>query len=101
MIVIIVYRLSAETLRKYPLKATIRRVTTKPYTVPNGDGVTLEPGTMVIVPVHALHHDRKHFAAPETFQPNRFPGEMTSAYIPYGSGPQSYIGESTAGYNIA
>lgn len=89
--------LSTETLRKYPLKAVVRRVTTKPYTVPNSNDITLDAGTLIVVPVHAFHHDSRYFASPEKFQPNRFPGQLSSAYIPYGSGPQSYIGESAPG----
>jgi len=74
--------------------AAVRRVTTKPYIVPDGSGVTLEAGTMTVVPVHALHYDSRHFTVPEIFQPKRFPEQLSSAYIPYGSGPRSYIGES-------
>lgn len=86
--------LSTETLRKYPLAAVVRRMTTEPYVLPDGGSATLEPGTLTVVPVHAFHHDFAHFAAPETFQPNRFPGELESpAYMPYGTGPQSYIGK--------
>lgn len=76
------------------MSPVVRRVTTKPYVVPNSGGrVTLEPGSLILVPVHALHHDGAHFAAPEAFQPQRFPGQLSAAYMPYGSGPQSYIGE--------
>lgn len=86
-----------ETLRKYPLMAAVRRVTTKPYIVPDDSGVTLETGTMTVIPVHALHYDSRYFTAPEMFQPNRFPEQLSSAYIPYGSGPQSYIGKHFIG----
>lgn len=75
------------------MAAVVRRVTTEPYAVPDGGGVTLEPGTLTVVPVHAYHHDARHFAAPEAFQPHRFPGQLSSAYMPFGSGPRSYIGE--------
>ncbi|XP_025205656.1 cytochrome P450 6a8-like [Melanaphis sacchari] len=83
-----------ETLRKYPLVTVVCRMTTKSYVVPgtSGNG-TIEPNTLIVVPVHALHHDAEHFSEPENFQPHRFPGQMSSAYMPYGSGSQSYIGK--------
>nr|AWD92942.1 CYP3323A1 [Aphis gossypii] len=83
-----------ETLRKYPLVAVVRRVATKPYIVPGTNNrCTIEPNSLVVVPVHALHHDAEHFPEPEEFQPHRFPGQLSSAYMPHGSGPQSYIGK--------
>ncbi|VVC38578.1 Cytochrome P450,Cytochrome P450, E-class, group I [Cinara cedri] len=89
-----------ETLRKYPLVPVVRRVTTKPYTLPPGSGgraSTLETDTLVVVPVHAFHHDGRHFAAPEAFRPDRFPEQLTVAYMPYGTGPRSYIGKHFVG----
>lgn len=91
-------RLFTETLRKYPMVTTVRRVTTRPYAVPevNGGGggcVTLEPGTVTVVPVQAIHNDKRYFDEPETFQPHRFPEQLSSAYMPHGSGPRSYISE--------
>ncbi|KAE9538836.1 hypothetical protein AGLY_005418 [Aphis glycines] len=83
-----------ETLRKYPLVAVVRRVATKPYIVPGiNNHCTIEPNSLIMVPVHALHHDAEHFPEPEEFQPHRFPGQLSSAYMPHGSGPQSYIGK--------
>uniref|UniRef100_A0A2S2R5A9 Cytochrome p450 n=1 Tax=Sipha flava TaxID=143950 RepID=A0A2S2R5A9_9HEMI len=82
-----------ETLRKYPLVAVVRRLTTKSYVVPDGGQSVLEPGTLVAVPVHAFHHDQTHFTAPEMFLPDRFPGQLSSAYMPYGSGLRSHIGK--------
>ncbi|XP_050423629.1 cytochrome P450 6a8-like [Adelges cooleyi] len=84
-----------ETFRKYPISPVIRRVAIKPYTVEKQQkSVTIEPGVLTLVPVHAYHHDKRHFANPEEFQPHRFPGQLSSAYMPYGSGPQSYIGKN-------
>jgi len=83
-----------ETLRKYPLAAVVCRVATKPYVVPGTSGRgTIEPGSLIMVPVYALHHDAEHFPEPKEFQPHRFPGQLSSAYMPHGSGPQSYIGK--------
>lgn len=75
----------------------IRRVTTKPYALPRGnDGraCALETDTATAVPAYAFHHDGGHFAAPEFFRPHRFPEQLTAAYMPYGAGRRSYVGES-------
>ncbi|XP_050522629.1 probable cytochrome P450 6a18 [Daktulosphaira vitifoliae] len=87
-----------ETLRKYPLMPVIRCIVTKPYSIQTKQKtLTIEPGVVTLIPVHAYHHDKIHFTNPETFHPNRFPGQLSSAYIPYGSGPQSYIGKHFIG----
>jgi len=77
----------------------VRRVATKPYVVPGTGGRgTIEPDSLIVVPVHELHHDAEHFPEPEKFQPHRFPGQLSSAYMPHGSGPQSYIGKYAKQY---
>lgn len=79
------------------MATTVRRVTTRPYAVPEAGGgggggrVTLEPGTVTVVPVYSIHNDRRYFDHPETFRPHRFPEQLSSAYMPHGSGPRSYI----------
>lgn len=79
------------------MATTVRRVTTRPYAVPEACGgggggrVTLEPGTVTVVPVYSVHNDRRYFDDPETFRPHRFPEQLSSAYMPHGSGPRSYI----------
>lgn len=34
--------------------------------------VQLDKGTNDLIPLYALHHDRKHYPDPERFDPDRF-----------------------------
>lgn len=48
--------------------------------------------------VNSLHMDEKYYPEPEKFKPERFSDEnkqniKLSAFIPFGSGPRSCIGE--------
>jgi cytochrome P450 family 6 len=89
--------LSTEALRKYPSVPFLTRECTKKYTVPGTD-VTIEKGTLVVIPVTGLHMDDKYYADPEKFDPNRFSEEMKNkrpqfTYLPFGEGPRICIGK--------
>ncbi|XP_021924075.1 cytochrome P450 6k1-like isoform X2 [Zootermopsis nevadensis] len=89
-------RVVSETLRKYPLEASIFRVCKKPYNIP-GTSVQLDKGTRVLIPVYALHHDPKYYPEPERFDPDRFTDINKSSrqqftYLPFGEGPRVCIG---------
>jgi cytochrome P450 family 6 len=89
--------LSTETLRKYPPVPFLTRECTKKYTIPGTD-VTIEEGTLVVIPVIGLHKDQKYFPNPEKFDPARFREEMKSkrpqfTYLPFGEGPRICIGK--------
>ena len=88
-------RVISETLRLYPPAARIERLSNKEYTLP-GTNLTLPRGTVVQMPVFALHRDPEHFPDPLRFDPDRFlPEEKEKrhpcAYIPFGSGPRNCI----------
>uniref|UniRef100_A0A182PZ94 Uncharacterized protein n=1 Tax=Anopheles epiroticus TaxID=199890 RepID=A0A182PZ94_9DIPT len=85
-----------ESLRKYPPATTITRRVEQDYRVPGTDQI-LQKGTMVAVPVYALHHDPEHFLNPERFDPERFSAEQCEkrhpfAFLPFGGGPRICIG---------
>uniref|UniRef100_A0A182K3B0 Uncharacterized protein n=1 Tax=Anopheles christyi TaxID=43041 RepID=A0A182K3B0_9DIPT len=85
-----------ETLRKYPPLETITRAPEHDYTVP-GTGHVIPKGTMVQIPIYALHHDPEYYPEPERFDPERFRPEVVSArppyvYMPFGEGPRICIG---------
>ena len=93
-------RVLAETLRMYPPASRIERVCTKTYTLP-GTNVHVPAGTVVIIPVYALHRDPDHYPDPLRFDPDRFLPEEKEmrhpcAYIPFGSGPRNCIAQRFA-----
>ena len=88
-------RVISETLRLYPPVLRVERQSTKEYTVPDTN-VTLPCGTIVQMPIFALHRDPDHFPDPLRFDPDRFlPEEKEKrhpcAYMPFGSGPRNCI----------
>jgi cytochrome P450 family 6 len=89
--------LSAETLRKYPPGSFLARECTKKYDIPGRD-ITIEKGTLIIIPVIGLHRDQKYYPDPEKFDPDRFSEEMKDrnpqfTYLPFGEGPRICIGK--------
>ncbi|XP_058060789.1 cytochrome P450 6A1-like [Anopheles bellator] len=85
-----------ETLRKYPPLETLTRVAERDYTIP-GTTHVIPKGTLVQIPVYALHHDPDYYANPESFDPDHFTPEAVSqrvpyVYLPFGEGPRICIG---------
>ncbi|XP_055613818.1 probable cytochrome P450 6a14 [Uranotaenia lowii] len=85
-----------ETLRKHPPLPLTAREVTKSYHIPDMD-VTLEEGTRVLIPIHAIQNDPQYYADPERFDPDRFdPEKMVTwhplQFIPFGYGPRNCIG---------
>ncbi|XP_049787510.1 cytochrome P450 6k1-like [Schistocerca cancellata] len=85
----------SETLRMYPPGAVLQRKTTRRYKIPAGP--ELEEGTIVFIPVYALHMDPKYFPEPERFNPEHFSEEKKATrhpyvYLPFGEGPRNCIG---------
>ncbi|XP_047029358.1 cytochrome P450 6B2-like [Helicoverpa zea] len=88
-----------ETLRYYPLLGMIPRELMEDYVMPNG--VKLEKHLRVHLPVYYLHHNPEYFPEPHVFRPERFYGEEKKkinqyAYLPFGEGPRTCIGNRFA-----
>lgn len=85
-----------EAMRLFPSLGTLHRVCARPYTIPEL-GITLDPGVKIIVPVQAIQNDEKYFENPSQFMPDRFNDTSVErhkyAYLPFGEGPRSCIGE--------
>lgn len=69
---------------------------TKDYAVPETNNL-LQKGTLVWIPVYAIHHDPEYYPHPEVFDPDRFePAEVRKrhpqSYLPFGHGPRNCIG---------
>ena len=85
-----------ETLRRYLTSINGRRMVHKNYKVPNSK-IVLEKGTIVQIPIYAIHHDADIYPDPEKFDPERFTPEEVEkrhkyAFIPFGAGQHTCIG---------
>jgi cytochrome P450 len=61
----------------------------------------LDPGTLIWVDCHLMHHDARYFEQPERFWPERFSKERAHlipkyAFLPFGAGPRTCIGNAFA-----
>ena len=87
-----------ESMRLYPPVALIARETTRNVKL---DNEAIQAGTIVYIPVYAVHRHEAHWQDPGTFDPSRFEPEAAKArdrylYIPFGAGPRVCIGASFA-----
>eukprot|EP00045_Choanoeca_perplexa_P011974 m.128657 g.128657 ORF g.128657 m.128657 type:complete len:513 (+) comp15835_c0_seq4:74-1612(+) len=66
-------------------------------------GIVVEKGTIVVIPVWAIHHDPDVYPNPEVFDPERFMDDKlrterrkSSVYLPFGQGKRDCIGKDFA-----
>jgi cytochrome P450 len=90
-------RVLAESLRLRPPAWVIARTALVDHDVA---GVRIPAGSIVLISQHLLHRDPRFFPRPETFDPDRWldegRGTPRRAFIPFGAGPRSCIGEGFA-----
>lgn len=83
-----------EALRLYPPTPMLTRIAISPVDV---GPVRLAEGSLVIIPIYALHRHRSHWPDPDHFNPARFdpitrsPGNRY-VYMPFGAGQRSCLG---------
>ncbi|RUT26701.1 cytochrome P450 [Asaia sp. W19] len=89
-------RVLRESMRLTPPAPIIIREVRAPFKL---EGVSLEKGTRLVVPICALHRHRQLWEAPEIFDPSRFipregerPQDDRYAFMPFGAGPRICIG---------
>ena len=87
-----------EAMRLYPPAPITSRVTVKDVQL---GGTLLPPGSVIILPIYAVHHHRALWDRPEAFDPDRFAPEQAKArhryaFMPFGVGPRSCIGSAFA-----
>jgi cytochrome P450 len=88
----------SEAMRLYPPAPIITRTAVKAFQL----GQYLIPaGTVLIVPLYAVHHHASLWCEPQVFNPDRFGPELTRArhryaYMPFGAGPRVCIGNAFA-----
>ena len=59
-------------------------------------GITVHKGTIVSIPIHAIHYDPKIWPEPEKFNPYRFTKEEKAKHtaydwLPFGAGPRNCL----------
>lgn len=87
-----------EALRLCPPAAVTTRMAIKEFAV---DGCRIEPGTLVMVGIYAMHRDPELWPTPLVFDPDRFMAQRSMVrdrwqYLPFGGGPRSCIGDHFA-----
>jgi cytochrome P450 family 3 subfamily A len=83
-----------ETLRMFPAALRLDRVAGEDFEY---EGIKIEKGQVVAVPLWALHHDPEIYPDPDRFDPERFNEENkkkrdNNAYLPFGNGPRNCLG---------
>ena len=87
-----------ESMRLYPPAALIVRAARKDLLL---DNERIRAGTTVYVPTYAVHRHEKLWSEPDQFDPSRFKPEAAKrldryAYLPFGAGPRTCIGQNFA-----
>jgi cytochrome P450 len=88
----------AESMRLYPPAWTIGRRVVQDYSIA---GVALPAGSLVLVSPYVMHRDRRYFAEPLRFDPERWEAKAAAgrpefSYLPFSAGPRSCLGEHLA-----
>jgi cytochrome P450 len=83
-----------ETLRIYPAIPRLNREVTSDYKYKE---MFIKKGSLLEILVYVIHHNPDIYPDPEKFDPYRFDEETkktrdSNAYLPFGSGPRSCIG---------
>ncbi|MEU4806304.1 cytochrome P450 [Actinosynnema sp. NPDC023587] len=83
-----------EALRYRPIPWMLRRTAALPATFAD---TAIDPGELVSVSPHLLHHDARRWTDPEVFRPERWAHpDGHGPYIPFGAGPFACPGASVA-----
>ena len=95
---VIVQQVLKEAMRLYPPLAMMTRCTAKGVEL---GGKQIKAGTLIGLPIYAIHRHRKLWDDPDRFDPSRFaPGREASysryQFIPFGAGPRICIGAAFA-----
>jgi cytochrome P450 len=88
----------SEAMRLYPPAPIITRTALKEFQL--GDYL-IPAGTVLIVPIYAVHHHASLWLEPQVFNPDRFIPDLAKArhrcaYMPFGAGPRVCIGNAFA-----
>ncbi|XP_076175478.1 putative cytochrome P450 28d1 [Ptiloglossa arizonensis] len=88
-----------ESQRCYPAAGFVSKLCTEECELQGTDGLRcrVKPGTLIIVPIHALHLDPEYWIDPEIFDPERFNDDRKQSiekmtFLPFGEGPRMCVG---------
>lgn len=87
-----------ESMRLYPPAPVLTRTPSREVEL---NGWRIGPGTLVIIPIFAIHRHRRLWQDPDRFDPDRFLPEreaehLRTQFMPFGFGPRTCIGMSFA-----
>jgi cytochrome P450 len=87
-----------ESMRLYPPAPVMTRLAGEDIEL---GGKTIKAGTLIVIPIFAVHRHRKLWEDPDRFDPERFTPEREAKYartqfMPFGFGPRTCIGMSFA-----
>ena len=87
-----------EAMRLYPPAPLLARRVSQAFTL---GGIDLPAGSILYVPIHAVHRHAAFWPEPDRFDPERFApeearGRHRFAYLPFGAGPRVCIGSGFA-----
>ena len=87
-----------EAMRLYPPAPIMTRLAAQDMTL---GPATIKAGTLVVIPIFAVHRHRKLWEDPDRFEPARFAPEREAKYartqfMPFGFGPRTCIGGTFA-----
>ncbi|MEO1331579.1 MAG: cytochrome P450, partial [Pseudomonadota bacterium] len=89
-----------ETMRLFPAAPMMGRRTTRPERFGT---LELAAGTMILIPIYALHRHEALWERPDQFDPARFLGAQPprTQFMPFGAGPRICVGASFAMQEMA
>jgi len=87
-----------EAMRLYPPAPIMTRLAAQDMTL---GPATIKAGTLIVIPIFAVHRHRKLWEDPDRFEPARFAPEREAKYartqfMPFGFGPRTCIGGTFA-----
>ena len=95
---VIVTQVLKEAMRLYPPAPVLTRIATEDMEL---GGTRLEAGSLIVMPIYAIHRHRRLWQDPDRFDPQRFAPEREQHYsryqfMPFGAGPRICVGASFA-----
>ncbi|HTP63705.1 MAG TPA: cytochrome P450 [Burkholderiales bacterium] len=95
---VLVQQVLKESMRLYPPVPMLARQCVAATRL---DGIDIEPGATVAMPIYAMHRHAKRWEDPDAFDPERFSAAREAKipryqYMPFGAGPRICIGMAFA-----